>query len=84
MKKLIIMAILVSFSATPSVTDTSSIWGISDYEQLEQLNLEVNKALSQITLIKDKASRLKIINPKNNTLLLDLIIEIIQIIILEA
>lgn len=54
------------FSVTPSVTDTSSIWGMDDYSQLEQLNLEVNKALSQITMIKDKAARLKIINPKNS------------------
>lgn len=51
------------FSVTPSVTDSSSMLGIPDYEQLEALNIEVNKTISQLTMVKDKASRLKLVNP---------------------
>ena len=54
------------FSLTPSVTDPSSMLGMSDFEQLEELNIEVNKTISQMTLVKDKASRLKLINPKDS------------------
>jgi hypothetical protein len=54
------------FTMTHSVTDNVNRWGSSDYEQLENLQIEVNKSLSQITLWKDKASRLKIINPKDS------------------
>jgi hypothetical protein len=54
------------FSITSSINNDVSAWGMSDYEQLEQLNVEVNKSLSQITMMKDKASRLKIINPKDS------------------
>ena len=54
------------FTLTHSVTDTVNRWGQSDFEQLENLQIEVNKSLSQITLWKDKASRLKIINPKDS------------------
>jgi hypothetical protein len=54
------------FSMRPSVTDTETAWGMSDYEQLQQLQEEVDKTLSQIGLYKDKASRLKIINPKDS------------------
>jgi len=54
------------FTLTPSVTDTVNNWGMCDYEQLEGLQIEVDKTLSQITLWKDKASRLKIINPKDS------------------
>lgn len=50
---------------TVSCEDTASDWGISDYEQLEGLMMEVNKTLSQLTLVKDKASRLKLINPRD-------------------
>lgn len=53
------------FVHAQSITDTSSIWGMSDYEQLEQLCMEVSKSLTQITMIKDKSARLKIINPKD-------------------
>ena len=53
------------FSFTQSITDTSNAWGMSDYEQLEGLNLELDKALSQFNLAKDKISRLKLINPKD-------------------
>ena len=51
------------FSLTPSIKDTNCAWAASDYEQLKGLNIEVDKALSQFTLLKDKAARLKIINP---------------------
>lgn len=54
------------FIMVPSVTDPYSPWGMSDYEQLEQLQIEVDKTLSQFTLWKDRASRLKIINPKDS------------------
>ena len=49
-----------------SVRDTSNPWGMSDFSQLEQLNIEVNKTLSQFNLFKDKAARLKIINPRDS------------------
>ena len=54
------------FTLTHSITDTVNNWGASDYEQLEALQIEINKSISQITLWKDKASRLKIINPKDS------------------
>jgi hypothetical protein len=37
-----------------------------DYEQLEGLQIELNKSLSQLTLIKDRLSRLKIKNPQDS------------------
>jgi hypothetical protein len=49
-----------------SVTDTSFPWGMSDYEQLEELNVEVNKTLSQLTMIKDRLSRIKLFNPRDS------------------
>ena len=54
------------FSVTPSVTDPTSMYGMPDYEQLEALNIEVNKTISQITLVKDKGSTPKFINPKDS------------------
>lgn len=51
------------FNAAVSVKDTTSPFGMTDFEQLESLNIEMNKTLSQITLAKDKASRITIINP---------------------
>ncbi len=54
------------FAAANSIKDTACGWGISDYEVLEDLNIEFNKALSQLVLIKDKVSRLKLINPKTS------------------
>lgn len=54
------------FSKTMSVTDTTNPWGMSDFEQLEALNIEVDKTISQMTLIKDKVSRIKVINPKDS------------------
>ncbi len=40
--------------------------GNSDYEQLEWLNMEINKCLSQMVLEKDWASRKKLLNPKDS------------------
>ena len=54
------------FSMRVSNTDTENPWGMSDMEQLEQLQEEVDKTLSQIGHVKDKVSRLKIINPKDS------------------
>jgi len=54
------------FSKNYSVTDTASPFGMADYEQLEDLNIEVNKTLSAITLVKDKGSALKFVNPKDS------------------
>jgi len=51
------------FILTASITDALSPWGMSDFEQLEQLQMEINKSMSQITMLKDKAARLKLINP---------------------
>lgn len=51
------------YGAANSVTDTSNAWGISDIEQIDQLNQELNKSLSQLTLEKDKSARKKLINP---------------------
>ena len=39
------------FSLTHSVTDTANPWGMTDYEQLEGLQIELDKTLSQLTLI---------------------------------
>lgn len=54
------------FCAVNSVRDTSSAWGQDDVEQLDELNMEFNKALSQLVLEKDRAVRRKYINPKNS------------------
>jgi hypothetical protein len=54
------------FSCANSVKDTSNFWGLSDYEQLEWLNMEVNKSLSQLVLEKDRSARKKLINPKDS------------------
>jgi len=54
------------FAYANSKKDTTNIWGMSDFEQLESMQVEINKTLSQITLYKDKASRLKVINPKDS------------------
>ncbi len=54
------------FAMVPSITDTTDLWGVSDFEQLEQLQIEVNKTISQLNYYKDKAARLKVINPKTS------------------
>jgi len=54
------------FILTPSIKDTYSPWGMSDFEQLEGLQKEIDKSISQYTLLKDKAARGKLINPANS------------------
>lgn len=54
------------FSRAPSNKDNICPWGLADFEQLEGLQAEINKSLSQFTLLKDRASRMKIINPKTS------------------
>ena len=54
------------FTMVPSITDTSTAWGMSDIEQLEQLAKEFNRAISQLVFLKDKAARSKIVNPKTS------------------
>jgi len=53
----------IPFTLTQSITDTSLPWGVSDYEQLENLQIEVNKTLTQFTMFKDKVAGFKFINP---------------------
>lgn len=53
------------FSMTSSNKDIVSPWGFSSIEQLEMLNFEVDKCLSQLNIIKDKAVRSPVINPRN-------------------
>ncbi len=54
------------FYARNSVRDTSSAWGQADIEQLEKLNMEFNKSLSQLVMVKDRKARSKIVNPKTS------------------
>jgi hypothetical protein len=54
------------FTVTVSETNDSHPWGMSDFEQLEGLQVEINKTLSQINLFKDRAARLKIKNPMDS------------------
>ena len=53
------------FTREVSIRDTSDPWGMCDLEQLETLQAEFNKTLSQIILVKDKSARVKIVNPKD-------------------
>ena len=53
------------FTLTPSNKDIVSPWGFSSIEQLEAINFEIDKCLSQLNLIKDKNARAPIINPRN-------------------
>lgn len=54
------------FSFTQSVTDTTNPWGMSDFEQLRPLQEEIDKTLAAISTLKDKAARLKLINPSDS------------------
>lgn len=54
------------FSKTQSHTDTGNTWGMGDFEQLEMLNIEINKTISQLTLVKDRVARVKLINPQDS------------------
>lgn len=51
------------FYGANSVKNTSNAWGEADIQQLEQLNIELDKAISQFVLDKDRAVRRKVINP---------------------
>lgn len=54
------------FTKVNSLYETTSSWGPSDIEQLEAINIELDKALSQFNTAKDKITRSKIINPKTS------------------
>jgi hypothetical protein len=54
------------FAAANSQKDPANGWGMGDIEQLEWLQTEFNKALSQLVLEKDRAARRKIINPRTS------------------
>jgi len=54
------------FTLTQSITDTSQPWGYSDFEQLENIQIEVNKTLTQFTMFKDKVAGFKFINPETS------------------
>jgi len=54
------------FSAANSVKDPINGWGMSDIEQLEWIQFEFNKALSQFINVKDKSARNKLINPRTS------------------
>ena len=54
------------FSKAVSLPDIVSPWGMSDFDQLKQLQEEIDKTMSQIGLLKDKAARMNVINPKDS------------------
>lgn len=54
------------FTLTASNKDVVSPWGFSSIEQLEMLNFEIDKCLSQLNIMKDKAVRSPVINPKDS------------------
>jgi len=54
------------FALANSLTDPVSLWGASDFEQLADLQMEINKCLSQLTYHKDRCARPKIINPRDS------------------
>ena len=51
------------FSKNPSIQDTSNPYGMTDFEQLKQLNIQVNIAVTEIRRFTSKASRLILKNP---------------------
>lgn len=53
------------FVAVNSLKDTSNAWGMSDIEQIEVIQKELNKSLSQMIVEKDRMVRPKLINPKD-------------------
>jgi len=54
------------FALANSLTDPVSLWGASDFEQLAELQQEINKCLSQLTYHKDRCARPKIVNPRDS------------------
>lgn len=53
------------FTLTPSTKDPVSPWGYSAIEQLEQINIEIDKCMSQLNYMKDRMARSPLINPKD-------------------
>lgn len=51
------------FSVGRSIAEAGNFWGDSDIVQLDELQSEVNKTISQVSYHKDKAVRPKVINP---------------------
>lgn len=49
-----------------SLYETTLPYGPSDFEQLEVLNIELNKSLSQFNNSRDKAAEKKVINPRTS------------------
>ena len=54
------------FSYIQPVVDPSSPLGFPDFKQLEKLNVEFNKSITQFAQFKDKSSRPKLLNPKDS------------------
>jgi len=54
------------FAWANSISEANAFWGESIFEQLDSLQGEVNKCISQISFHKDKAIRPKIINPRDS------------------
>ena len=54
------------FVLANSLTDTNDAWGACDFSQLEKLNLELDKAISQLVTMKDRAARMNLLNPKTS------------------
>lgn len=53
------------FASANSVSEANNFWGSSDIDQLDNLQAEVNKTISQLSYHKDRAVRPKIVNPKD-------------------
>ena len=51
------------YIAANSIIDPVNAWGITDLEDIDKLNMELNKALSQMVLEKDQGARKKLCNP---------------------
>lgn len=54
------------FSYIQPIVDPASPFGLADFEQLEKLNIEFNKTMTQFAHFKDKTSRPKLLNPKDS------------------
>jgi hypothetical protein len=54
------------FSYIQPVVDPASPFGMADFEQLEKLNIEFNKTMTQFAHFKDRTSRPKLLNPKDS------------------
>jgi len=54
------------FAKANSNKDPVNFWGEGDFEQLTGLQMELNKALSQFSSLKDKVAGVKFINPKTS------------------